>query len=70
MTNDFDLPDCARHLARLWPKMPLEKRSLVSNLREQIRGWERSTNKAGLRTNILKSIEAIERPAAYADERG
>jgi hypothetical protein len=63
------LPDCARHLARLWPTVAPEKRSHVSKLREQIRAWDNGGNRDGLRKEIPKTIAAIKGAAVDAEER-
>jgi hypothetical protein len=58
MTNDFDLPDCARHVARHRPNLPPEKRSLASNLIQQIYRYDADPD--AMRAKILKTIERIE----------
>lgn len=67
--TDIPLPDCARHLARLYLTMPPEKRCFVSTLRQQLLAWDNGGNREGLRERIPETIDAIRGTAAYAEER-
>jgi hypothetical protein len=66
MRNDIPLPDCARHLARLWPTVEPEKRVYVSTLRQQCKNYQ--VNPEALRPKMLATIERLAAPI-NAEER-
>jgi hypothetical protein len=59
--TDIPLPDCARHLARLWPTVEPEKRGFVSLLRQQLLAWGNGGERDHLRSKIPETIDAIRR---------
>jgi hypothetical protein len=62
----LDLPDCARHLARLRPTVEPDKRVLVSTLAQQCKRYHQNPDL--MRPIMMKVIDALAAPNADEGE--